>query len=104
MTTGVALNMYGKAVSHGSPAMRLMKPKKAMACILNAIQRCPIETYVALARHNKTVVAVGDRGQEIYPCSSSEQTGLQVQTFANLTRPTVATDAAGADRGCAWRT
>ena len=105
VTTDVALNIYGKAASHGSPAMRLMKQKKAIALILDEIQRCPIETYVALASHNKTVVAVGDRGQEIYPFSSSEQTGLQVQTFANPTRPTfVAEMFVGTDRGCAWRT
>ncbi|MFM7988180.1 MAG: hypothetical protein ACKPKO_53595, partial [Candidatus Fonsibacter sp.] len=36
----------------------------------------------------RTSVAVGDRGQDIYPFASSEQTGLQVQTFANPTRPT----------------
>ncbi|MFM7988885.1 MAG: hypothetical protein ACKPKO_57195, partial [Candidatus Fonsibacter sp.] len=52
---------------YGSPAMRLMRRKKTIALILDEIQRCPIETYVALASHNKAAVAVGDRGQDIYP-------------------------------------
>ena len=38
VTTDVALNIYGKAASHGSPAMRLMKQKKAIAPILDEIQ------------------------------------------------------------------
>ncbi|MFM7979767.1 MAG: hypothetical protein ACKPKO_10665, partial [Candidatus Fonsibacter sp.] len=59
---------------------------------MDEIQGCPIETYVAVASHNKTVVAVGDRGQYVYPCSSYEQFGLQAQTFANPIRPTFVAD------------
>ncbi|MFM7984406.1 MAG: hypothetical protein ACKPKO_34285, partial [Candidatus Fonsibacter sp.] len=66
----------------------LMKQKKANALILDEIQRCPIEAHAALASHIKTVVAVGDCWQEIYPFASFEQAGLQVQTFADPTRPT----------------
>ncbi|MFM7979707.1 MAG: hypothetical protein ACKPKO_10360 [Candidatus Fonsibacter sp.] len=41
VTTDVALHIYGKPASHGSPAMRLMKQKKASALILDKIQKVP---------------------------------------------------------------
>ncbi|MFM7985952.1 MAG: hypothetical protein ACKPKO_42215, partial [Candidatus Fonsibacter sp.] len=67
VTAGVALNIYGKDASHGSPAMQLHKQNNPIALIMDAMQRCPIETYIALASHSKTVVAVGDNRQELYP-------------------------------------
>ena len=67
VSTDMALNIYAKAAVPTLPAMRLMQRKKAMALMMEAVQRCPIETYVALASRRKTLVAVGDRGQELYP-------------------------------------
>jgi hypothetical protein len=92
VTTDVALKIYGKAASGGSPAMRLMKQKKATALIMDEIQRCPAETYIALASRNTTVVAVGDRGQELYPLVPQDRGVLQVQTFANHARPSFAAE------------
>ncbi|MFM7985683.1 MAG: hypothetical protein ACKPKO_40860, partial [Candidatus Fonsibacter sp.] len=65
VTTDVALNIYGKDGSHGSPAVRLTKQKKVIALIMDEIRMCLAETYAALANKIKTVVAVGERGQEL---------------------------------------
>ncbi|MFM7986627.1 MAG: hypothetical protein ACKPKO_45660, partial [Candidatus Fonsibacter sp.] len=75
----MALNLHGKAASRGLPAMRLMKQKTAIALIMDEIQRCPAETYIALASKIRTMVVVGDRGQELYH--------LQAQTFAHQAHP-----------------
>ncbi len=40
---------------------------KPVAIIMDEVQRCPVETYVALGSQAPTVIAVGDRGQELYP-------------------------------------
>ena len=49
-----------------------------------------METYVALASHHKTAVAVGDRGQKIYPQMHLRTNTLQAQSFPNLARATFA--------------
>ncbi|MFM7984582.1 MAG: hypothetical protein ACKPKO_35170, partial [Candidatus Fonsibacter sp.] len=54
---------------------------------MDEILRRPIKTYIALASHSKTVVAVGDRRQELYPYLPPDQAGLHLQTFANPTHP-----------------
>ena len=66
-TTDVALKIVGRAATPGSPAARLLKQRKAAALILDEAQLCPIETFCALGSRHDTVVAVGDRGQEVYP-------------------------------------
>ncbi|MFM7979733.1 MAG: hypothetical protein ACKPKO_10495, partial [Candidatus Fonsibacter sp.] len=53
VSTDVALNIYGKSASHGSPAMRLMRQKTGIALITGEVQKVPVETYVALAIHLK---------------------------------------------------
>ena len=92
-TTDVALKLFGRAATPGSPAARLLKQRKSAALILDEAQRCPIETFCALGSRHDTVVAVGGRGQEIYPPAGP--TGrvagaLPTQTFAQQARPTVA--------------
>ena len=57
------------------------------------MQRCPIETFCALGSRHDTVVAVGDRGQEIYPATPSRSdAALPTQTFAQQARPTFAAE------------
>ena len=41
--------------------------KQPTALILDEVQRRPVETLCALGSRHDTVVAVGDRGQEIHP-------------------------------------
>ena len=67
VTTDVALKIFGKAAASGSPAARLLRKKRPVAIIMDEVQRCPVETYVALGSQAPTVIAVGDRGQELYP-------------------------------------
>ena len=69
--------------------MRLMRLKKAIALSMDEMQRCPAETYVALASKVRTVVAVGDSGQELYPFTQQDRgpEGLQAQTFLKKVRP-----------------
>ncbi|MFM7989317.1 MAG: hypothetical protein ACKPKO_59385 [Candidatus Fonsibacter sp.] len=62
----MALHLYGKAASRGLPATRLMQQNTASAIIMEEIQRCPAETCIALAITIRTMVVVGDRGQELY--------------------------------------
>ena len=94
VTTDVALNIYGKAAPHGPPPMRLMEQKKATALIMDLIQMCPAETFIALAVKNRTVVAVGGRKQELDPFTQQDRgpAGLQVQTFVNQARPSFAAE------------
>ena len=56
------------------------------------MQRCPIETFCALGSQHDTVVAVGDRGQEIYPAMTSSRSGAAIptQTFVLQARPNFA--------------
>ena len=91
---GVALNIFGKAASSGSLAMRLMRLKKAIVLIMNNIQRYPAETHVDLASKVRTAVAVGDRGHELYPFTQQDRSpeGWQVQTFLHLVRPSFAAE------------
>ena len=84
VTPGMALHLYGKAASHGFPATRLMQQKTAVALIMDETQRCPAETYIALAINIRTMVAVGDCGQDLYD--------LQAQTCANQARPSFAAE------------
>lgn len=93
VTTDVGLKLLGKTASPNSPAARVLKKKRSTALIMDEIQRCPSETYLALASHHPTVVAVGDRGQELHPLVSMPRRGpLQVQTFASRARPTFAAE------------
>ena len=91
VTTDVALNVFGRANTPGSPAARLMTTKSS-ALILDEMQRCPIETFCALGSRHDTVVAVGDRGKEIYPATTSSRSpaALPTQTFVQQARPTFA--------------
>jgi hypothetical protein len=45
VTTDVALKIFGRASTPGSPAARLMK-QKSTTLILDEMQRCPIETFL----------------------------------------------------------
>ena len=64
----VALKIFGRCATPGSPAARLLKEKKQnTALILDEMQRCPVETFCALGSRHDAVVAVGDRGQEMHP-------------------------------------
>ena len=58
------------------------------------MQRCPIETFCALGSRHDTVVAVGGRGQEIYPATPSGRSdaALPTQTFVQQARPTLAAE------------
>ena len=91
VTTDVALKIFGRASTPGSPAARLMK-KRSTALILDEMQRCPIETFCALGSQHDTVVAVGNRGQEIYPAMTSSRSGAAIptQTFVLQARPNFA--------------
>ena len=96
-TTDVALKIFGRAATPGSPAARLLKQRKSATLILDEVQRCPLETFCALGSRHDTVVAVGDRGQEIYPLAP-RPTGrvagaLPTQTFAAQRPPTFAAEA-----------
>ena len=66
--------------------------KKSTALILDEMQRCPIETFCALGSQHDTVVAVGDRGQEIYPAMTSSRSGAAIptQTFVLQAHPNFA--------------
>ncbi|MFM7990328.1 MAG: hypothetical protein ACKPKO_64535, partial [Candidatus Fonsibacter sp.] len=70
VTPDIALHLYIKAASRALPAMRLMKQKKAIAPIMDEFKRCPAATCIALASNIRTMVAVGDRGQELYDLHS----------------------------------
>ena len=98
VTTDVALKIFAGAAASGSPAARLLKKKKPLAVIMDEVQRCPVETYVALGSQTSTVIAVGDRGQELYPLvpwhtqAQAAASGLQVQTFTAQARPCFAAE------------
>ena len=89
---GVALKIFGRAAAPGSPAAKLMTRKQSSALILDEMQRCPIETFCALGSRRDTVVAVGDRGQGIYPTTPSGRSDAAVptQTFVQQARPAFA--------------
>ena len=42
-TTGVALKIFGRAATPGSPAARLLKQRKSATLILDEVQRCPLD-------------------------------------------------------------
>ena len=100
VTTDVALKLWGKAANPGSPAARLMKKKQPTALIMDEMQRCPAETYLALASNHTTLVAVGDRGQELYPLhvqqpcrgGHADRRIIQVQTFLGQSRQAFAAE------------
>jgi len=100
VTTDVALKLCGKAANAGSPAARLMKKKQPAALIMDEMQRCPAETYLALASHHTTLVAVGDRGQELYPLNvlqprrggRADGRIIEVQQFLSQSRQTFAAE------------
>ena len=94
VTTDVALKILGRMATPGSPAARLLRLKPSSALILDEMQRCPIETFCALASRHDTVVAVGDRGQEIYPAVPGGRGAgtLPTQTFVQQVRPTFAAE------------
>ena len=94
VTTDVALKIFGRAATPGSPAAKLMKQKQSSSLILDEMQRCPVETFCALGSRHDTVVAVGDRGQEIYPAMPSGRNvaALPTQTFVQQARPTFAAE------------
>ena len=60
VATDVALKLYAKAVVPTSPASRLLKLKQAIASLIDELQRCPTETYIALASQLNAVVAICD--------------------------------------------
>ena len=93
VTMDVALKIFGRAAAPGSPAAKLMSRKQSSALILDETQRCPIETFCALGSRHDAVVAVGGRGQEIYPATPSRSdAALPTQTFAQQARPTFAAE------------
>ena len=61
VTTDVALKIFGRAATPGSPAARLLTQKQPTALVLDEMQRCPIETFCALGSRHDAVVAVGGR-------------------------------------------
>ena len=71
-----------------------MTRKQSSALILDEMQRCPVETFCALGSRHDTVVAVGDRGQEVYPTTPSSRSAaaLPTQTFDQQARPTFAAE------------
>jgi hypothetical protein len=100
VTTDVALKLCGKAANAGSPSARLMKKKQPAALIMDEMQRCPAETYLALSSHHTTLVAVGDRGQELYPLNvlqprrggRADGRIIKVQQFLSQSRQTFAAE------------
>ena len=94
VTPDVALKIFDRAAVPGLPAAKLMARKQSSALILDEMQRCPTETFCALGSRYETVVAVGDRGQEIYPATPSGRSdaALPTQTFPQQARPTFAAE------------
>ena len=90
VTRDVALKIFGRAAAPGSPAAKLMTRKPSSSLILDEMQRCPIETFCALGSRLQTVVAVGGRGQEIYPATPSGRSAaaLSTHTVVKQARPT----------------
>ena len=87
--------------------MRLTTQKEAVALIMDENQKCPADTYNALASRSTTVVTVGDRGQELYPLvpQDRDQSVLKVHTFANRARPSSAAELfVSTAAGYSWRT
>ena len=98
-TTDAALKIFAKSANSSSPAARVMKKKRPLAIIMDEMQRCPAETYVALASRHTTLVAVGDRGQELYPLvpqwrggAAAPSSHIQSQSFAQQARPCFAAE------------
>jgi len=54
---------------------------------MDEVQRRPAETYVALASHHKTVVAVGDRGQQLAPPMRARVAQWGQRTLLDSTPP-----------------
>ena len=94
VTTDVALKIFGRAATPGSPAAKLLKQRHSSALILDDLQRCPIETFCALGSRRDTVVAVGGRGQDIYPVrpTGRGEAALPTQTFVLRARPALAAE------------
>ena len=91
LTTDVALKIFGRAATPGSPAARLMRENQPTALLLGEMQRCPVEAFCALGSRHDTVVAVGDRGQDIYPTVPTRgEAALAMQKLALQARPTFA--------------
>ena len=87
----MALKIFGRAATPGSPAARLLKEKQSTALILDEMQRCPVETFRALGSRHDAVAAVGDRGQEIYPMLPKRgEDALAMQKFVLQAGPTFA--------------
>ena len=90
VTTDVALKLLAKAATQTAPTAELLRQKRPIALIMDEVQRCPAETYVALANDYDTIVAVGDSSQVLYPLTTQGQPGgssgkakgkgIQVQT------------------------
>ena len=91
VTVDVALKIFGRAATPGSPAARLLKEKQPAALILGEMQRCPVETFCALGSRHDTVVPVGDRGQDICPTAPRRgEAALAMQKFVLQAGPTFA--------------
>ena len=92
VTGDVALKIFGRCATPGSPAARLMREKQSTALLLDEMQRCPVETFCALGSRHDTVVAVGDRGQEVPPTlpKSGEAAVLPVPKFVLQAGPSFA--------------
>jgi len=85
VTTDMALKLCGQFAMLRSPAARLMKKKQPSCIIIDEMQRCPAETYLALASHHTTLVAIGDRGQSLYPPNVSwRPRGNEAKWFVNV--------------------
>ena len=80
VTMDVAPKIFGRAAAAASPAAKLLRRQQSSALILDEMPRCPIETFCALGSRHDTVVAVGDRGQEIYPATPSDRSAAALPT------------------------
>ena len=83
---------------------KVTEGKQSTALILDEMQRCPVETFCALGSRHDTVVAVGDRGQEILPTlpKCGEAAVLPAPKFVLQAGPTFAGEPLPGN-GCAWR-
>ena len=105
VTVDVALKIFGRSATPGSPAARLLMGKQSTALILDEMQRCPVETFCALGSRHDTVVAVGSRGQEI-PDGAQTRRGRPLYAEVDpASAPSVCWRVtAGTGSGCAWLT
>ena len=61
----MAVALKGVARQANYPANLLFRRNKPRAVVMDELQRTPQESFVGLAEHTETVVAIGDPGQRV---------------------------------------